>query len=391
MSIQKTLTRRRFVGGLATALGYWGLQPQRALWAQSGGEDPLAQGRVPTSEYDTAIKLNYNENPYGPPESVLKAMTQALKDANRYNCPDGGIVEAIASLHRCQTQNIVLGAGSTEILQMVADTFLMGQKRILGARPTYNSVYEFATGLRGNPIQVPLRSDFRQDIPAMIKAAKDNYKDLGFVYLCNPNNPTGVVVSRDEVKLLLDGLPEKVPVLIDEAYHHYVEDPAYASSIPLVLEGRPVIVARTFSKIAGLAGMRLGYGIAPMNLIQRMNPFIGNMTVNVLAKWGAAAALRDTAALDEVKRQTLQLRKKTAAQLNELGYSVIPSETNFFMVNLRRQVSTVARTFRQRGILVGRPFPPMNEFLRVSVGNADEMDRFIAAFKAIMSARPASR
>ena len=384
MNIENTITRRRFVGGLAATFGLWGLQPERALWAQTAGEDPQAQGRSTTSDYDAFAKLNYNENPSGPPESVLKAMTQALKYANRYNCPDGGIVEAIGTLHRCRTQNIVLGAGSTEILQMVAETFLMGQKRILGAQPTYNSVYEFATGLRGNPIQVPLRSDFRQDIPAMIKAAKENYKDLGFVYLCNPNNPTGVIVPRDEVKQLLDGLPENVPVLIDEAYHHYVEDPAYATSVPLAIEGRPVIVARTFSKIAGLAGMRLGYGIAPINLIQRMTPFIGNMTVNVLAKWGAVAALHDTAALDEVKRKTLQLRKKTIAQLSDLGYASIPSEANFFMVNLRRQVTPVIRAFRQQGVLVGRPFPPMNEYLRVSIGNADEMDRFIKAFKTIL-------
>jgi histidinol-phosphate aminotransferase len=385
MKASNTYSRRRFVGGMAAALGYLGLQPEQSLWAQRGGS-AIAQGPVSTSEYDALAKLAYNENPYGPPESVLKAMTEAFKYANRYNYPEGGIVEAIARLHGCQPQNVVLGAGSTEILQLVANTFLMGGKRILGAEPTYNSVYEFATGLRGNPIRVPLRSDFGQDIPAMIKAAKDNSKDLGFVYLCNPNNPTGVIVTRDEVKQLLDGLPQGIPVLIDEAYHHYVESSAYGTSIPYVLSGRPVIIARTFSKISGMAGMRLGYGIAPAALVDRMYPFIGNMTVSAIAKWGGLAALKDSAAMEDVKNKTLQLRKKTIAQLTDLGYSVIPSETNFFMVNVRQQVTQVIRAFRQRGVMVGRQFPPMNQYLRVSVGNTEEMDRFIAAFKAIMPA-----
>lgn len=374
------------MGGLAATLGYWGLQSERVLWAQPNGQDVLSPGSVSAGSYDAAAKLAYNENPYGPSESVLKAMTQSLKYANRYNYPEGGIVEAIAALHGCGSQNVMLGAGSTEILQAVADTLLTGQKKVLGVEPTYNSVFEFATGLRGSSIRLPLRAGYRQDIPALIKSAKENYKDLGFVYLCNPNNPTGVIVTKDEVKQLLDGLPENLPVLIDEAYHHYVEDPAYATSVPFVGQGRPVIIARTFSKIAGMAGLRLGYAIASASVIQRMYSFSGNMTVSVLAKWGGLAALKDTAAQASVKNKTLELRKKTVAQLKELGYEVIPSEANFFMVNVRRQVRTVIQAFRQRGVMVGRPFPPMNEFLRVSVGNADEMDRFVTAFKAIMPA-----
>ena len=376
---------------MTAALGYFGLRAERALWAQSSDEEILAQSRVPDSDYDKTAKLNFNENPYGPPESVLKAMAQAMKYANRYGYPDGGIVEGIAQLHGCRSQNVMLGAGSSEILQAVADTFVTSQKKILGAEPTYSTVYGFATGMNGSAIRVPLGPDFRQDIPAMIKAAKDNAKSLGFVYLCNPNNPTGVIVTRDDVRQLLDGLPENVPVLIDEAYHHYVEDNAYASSVPFVNEGRPVIVARTFSKIAGMAGVRLGYGIAPSALAQRMRPYLGSNNVSVVAKWGGVAALKDTAALEQVRSKTLELRKKTVAQLKELGYSVIPSEANFFMVNLRRQARQVIQAFRQRGVLVGRPFPPMNEYLRVSVGNADEMDRFIAAFKAILPAATASR
>ncbi len=132
--------------------------------------------------------------------------------------------------------------------------------------------------------------------------------DLGFVYLCNPNNPTGVVVTAKEVKQLLDGIPRDMPVLIDEAYHHYVDDPAYGTSIPYVLEGRPVIVARTFSKIVGLAAMRLGYAVAPKEIVARMRPYSMG-SINVLVKHGGAAALQDPAAQEKVKRMTIQVRK----------------------------------------------------------------------------------
>jgi histidinol-phosphate aminotransferase len=204
------------------------------------------------------------------------------------------------------------------------------------------------------------------------------------VYLCNPNNPTGVVVTKQEVKQLLDGLPEDMPVLIDEAYHHFVDNTDYATSVPYVLEGRPVIVTRTFSKIAALAGMRLGYAIAPRELIQQMRPFTTG-TINAIVKWGGVAALKDTAAQAQVKKVTLDLRKKTTSELQALGYATIPSDTNFFMVHIKRPVVPVIDAFKQKGVLVGRPFPPMTEHLRVSIGTADEMNRFMVAFKDIMA------
>jgi histidinol-phosphate/aromatic aminotransferase/cobyric acid decarboxylase-like protein len=193
-----------------------------------------------------------------------------------------------------------------------------------------------------------------------------------------------VVVPKQDVKQLLDGLPEDMPVLIDEAYHHFVEDPNYATSIPYVLEGRPVIIARTFSKIAALAGMRLGYAVAPREMIQQMRPNTTG-TVNAIVKWGGVAALRDTAAQAQVKKATIDLRQKTTSELAGMGYKVIPSEANFFMVHLRRPVVPVIAAFAKKGVIVGRPFPPMLEHLRVSIGTPDEMNRFMVAFKEVMA------
>jgi len=342
--------------------------------------------RASVDEYDAFAKLSSNENPYGPPESVMKAMNYAFKYANRYGYPDGGIVEELAKHHGVKPENILLAAGSGEVLDVVGTTFTQGGRKVVGVEPSYGQVYQHVTRIKGDAILLELTKDYRQDIPAIVHAAKTHYRDVGFVYLCNPNNPTGIVVTKQEVKQLLDGLPEDMPVLIDEAYHHFVEDPNYATSVPYVLEGRPVIVTRTFSKIAALAGMRLGYAVATKDIIERMRPY-SISSVNAIVKWGGVAALKDTASQQQVRETTTKLRKKTSADLVALGYDVIPSETNFFMVHIRRPVVPVIEEFRKKGVLVGRPFPPMVEHLRVSVGTAEEMDRFLTAFKEIFPAR----
>jgi histidinol-phosphate aminotransferase len=168
-----------------------------------------------------------------------------------------------------------------------------------------------------------------------------------------------------------------------------VEDPAYETSMKYVKEGRAVIVARTFSKIAGLAGMRLGYAIAPRDQLAVLRPYATG-SVNACVRWGAAAALADKANEDKVRRVTLDLRKRAVADLKALGYESIPSEANFFMVHLKRPVQPVIEAFRKKNVLVGRPFPPLTESLRVSIGTPDEMARFMVAFREIMGPARAS-
>ncbi|MBC7790863.1 MAG: aminotransferase class I/II-fold pyridoxal phosphate-dependent enzyme [Anaerolineae bacterium] len=391
MSANRTVSRRRFVGGLTTTLGSISLASDSALWAQRGVAtetaapttgSPAANG--PTDEYDSFAKLAGNENPWGPPDSVVQAMQGAFKYANRYGYPDGAIVNAIAQHHGVKPESILLGAGSSELLNVVGLTFLQDGKKVVGVDPTYVSVYQHATSLKSAAIRVPLLSDYRQDIPALIQAIRRNHREVGFLFFCNPNNPTGLVVPKQEVRQLLDAIPEDVPVLIDEAYHHFVDDPAYATSVPYVLEGRPVIITRTFSKISGLAGMRLGYAVTTPELVQRMRPLMTG-SINAVVKWGGVAALKDSAAQERVKRMTMVQRLKTTKQLLSLGYSAIPSECNFFMLHIRRPVVPVIEEFRSKGVLVGRPFPPMLEHLRVSIGTEEEMRRFMVAFKEIMA------
>ena len=387
MTEHESLSRRRFIGGVAAAVGALGVPgvPGADLLAQ--GAAPAAARRGPSSdEYDAFAKLANNENNWGIPDSVMKAMTNAFKYANRYGYPDGNIVQEIAAHHGVKPDHVMLGAGSGEILDVVGTTFLLGGKKVVGVEPSYGSVYQHATSIRAEAIKLPLDKDYRQNMQSLIDATKANYRDVGFVYLCNPNNPTGVVVKKQEITQLLNGIPQDMPVLIDEAYHHFVDDPDYATSVPYVIEGRPVIVARTFSKISALAGMRLGYAIAPPALIQRMRPYAMG-SINAIVKWGGVAALKDTAAQNDIRTKVIALRTQVSGELQAHGYDVIPSQTNFFMVHIGREIVPVIAEFRQRGILVGRPFPPMTQHLRVSIGTAEEMARFTTAFKEIFPAK----
>ncbi|HEX6213725.1 MAG TPA: aminotransferase class I/II-fold pyridoxal phosphate-dependent enzyme [Vicinamibacterales bacterium] len=382
----RPFSRRHFVGGVAAAVGALGLRPDAELFAQ--GQTPQFTGG--DAEYDAFVKLASNENNWGPPDSVMKAMNNAWKYANRYGYPDGNVVQVIADHHGVRRDNILLTAGSGEGLNVMATTYLKPGKKVLGVSPSYASVFQQAAAVKADSIQLPLTKEYRQDIGQMIEVANRNARDIGFVYMCNPNNPTGVVVTAKEIKDLLDNIPKDMPVLIDEAYHHYVDDPAYGTAIPYVLEGRKVVVARTFSKIAALAAMRIGYSVAPPDMIREMRTYASN-SVNVLAKWGAVASLKDPAAQADVKNKTVTLRNNTSKVLESWGYATIPSQTNFFMVSLGdRTVQPVIEEFRKRGILVGRPFPPMLNHLRGSVGTPEDMEKFIQAFKAIFPQKSAA-
>ncbi len=391
------VSRRRFVGGFAAALGYLGIAPETDLFAlgqstaPKGGGAPYLSDKIKKAmeEYDGYAKLSNNENPYGPPESVMKAMTDAFKYANRYGSPDGGIVDAIAAHHGVKPENVLIGEGSSELLDISDAAYTRGGRKVVGADPTYATIFQYAAGTNSEGILIPLRADYTQDIPAMIRAVKTHYRDVGLVYLCNPNNPTGVIVRKEDVKQLVDAVPDDVPVLIDEAYHHFVEDPNYETSTKYVLEDRSVIILRTFSKIIGLAGMRLGYAVAPKRIIDQMKVYSINYGVNQIVRYGGVAGLADTAAQDKVRKINTELRTKTTKELEALGYPVIPSQTNFFMVQIDRDVVQTGAEFKKRGVLVGRPFPPMTKHLRVSVGSPEEMDRFMKAFKEIFPVKTA--
>jgi histidinol-phosphate aminotransferase len=389
------IARRKFMTNMAAILGYAGLGPLRLSGqararqtsaAAEGALDPKKAG-----DYDKLIKLANNENPYGPPESVLKAMNDAWKYSNRYAAPDGGLVDAIAEHHHLKPENVLVGCGSSEILKIVDDAFLPDHKIVVGVEPTYETVYRFATNSKAKAIAVPLTKTYDADIKEIIRITKFNARDVGVVYVCNPNNPTGRIIPKTEIKLLLDSIPGDIPVFIDEAYHHFVDDPNYEPSVKYVIEGRKVIIARTFSKIAALAGMRLGYALAPKEIIDHLKPFVMTYNTSTIVKFGGVASLKDAASEARFKQLNKQVRDKATGELKAMGYDVIPSQTNFFMINVKKDVTPVAAEFLKKGFVVGRKFPPMTEWLRVSVGTEDEMKGFMKAFKELFPPAPAAQ
>jgi histidinol-phosphate aminotransferase len=387
------VSRRKFFGSAAATVGVLGLAKSPELFAQAAGTQATATTQRfggSDADYDKMVKLASNENNYGPPKAVMDAMQGAWKYANRYGYPDGDVIEVIAAHHGVKPENVLLTAGSGEVLQVVGTTFLSGGKKVVGADPSYGSVYQHATNIKADAIKVAAPQGLQRGHPGMIKAANDNAAQVGFFYLCNPNNPTGVIVPKAEVDAAGEGHPKGMPILIDEAYHHFVDDPNYAESVSYIKEGRPVIVARTFSKIAALAAMRIGYALAPAELIKQMRPYSMG-SVNVLAKWGAVASLKDTAGQADVKKKITDTRNKTQRELDAYGYPTIPSQANFFMVSLEgRTVQPVIQEFREKGILVGRPFPPMINHLRVSVGTPEDMEKFLKGFKEIFPKKASS-
>ena len=391
------VSRRHFIGGAtaAAALSTMGINPQaaearvrrateRGIRYLPGGAPMHRMAQSQVDEYDALAKLSSNENPFGPSEKALEAMTYAFKYSMRYGYPDNDVLERIAQAHDVSPDHVLMGAGSGEILDVVGLTWLAHDKKVIGVEPSYGSVYSHATGIDAETILLPLEADYRQNIQRMVDVTNRNARDVGFVYLCNPNNPTGVTVTADEIAHLLDNIPQDIPVLIDEAYHHFVEDPAYEESLKYVREGRRVVIARTFSKIYGMAAMRIGFAIAPPDMIEEMRPY-STGSVNALARWGAVASMEDQPAADRMLAHNRRWREQTIADVEGLGYECVPSQTNFFMVNLRQPVAPIRQAFRQRGVAVGRDFPPMLDHLRVSIGTEEEMGRFMNAFEDIMS------
>src|SRR3989475_11291469 len=392
--METNIARRNFMGRLAAVLGYASLAPLGLSAQRRGRQETAAAVKSALdkkADYDKFAKLANNENPYGPSEAVMKAMTDAWKYANRYGYPDGGIVEAIAELHKVKPENVVLGCGSSEILKIVDDAFLPDHKRVVGVDPTYETVYRYATNSKAKAIAVPLTKTYDADMKEIIRVTKSNARDVGVVYICNPNNPTGRIVPKDEIKLLIDSIPGDIPEFIDEAYHHFVDDPNYEPSVKYVIEGRKVIIARTFSKIAALAGMRLGYAAAPKEIINQLKPFVMSYNTNTIVKYGGGGSLKDTANAARIKQLNKQIRDRVTNELKAMGYEVIPSQSNFFMVNVKKDVTAVAEEFLTKGLVVGRKFPPMTEWLRVSVGTDEEMKGFMKAFKEVFPAQPTAQ
>jgi histidinol-phosphate aminotransferase len=255
------------------------------------------------------------------------------------------------------------------------------------AEPSFEAPAVYARGSGVEVVKVPLTADYRHDLPRMLEAAKGG----GLVYVCNPNNPTASVTPAAELRAFLAAVPPAVVVLVDEAYHHFAGEGGYETAMPLVGSHPNLVVARTFSKVYGMAGLRCGYGVARPETIARLHAQKQWDSLNLPGLVAAAASLGDLPHVEASRRRNTEVRDECSAALAARGWRVIPSQANFFMVDLGRTVGPVIAALRERGVEVGRLFPALPNHLRVTVGTRSEMQAFLGALAEVMAAasRPA--
>jgi histidinol-phosphate aminotransferase len=332
------------------------------------------------------IELGSNENPNGPGPATLTAIRDAMRLANHYPYTEAGtLTSAVARAHGVQPGQVVLGCGSTEILRMAMQAFSSRARPLVSPSPTFEIPGEYALAFSVPLAGIRLVDEtLKMNLPA-VEMASDR---AGVVYLCNPANPTGTIASAAAIAGLVGRLSRSSPqtaIVIDEAYHDYADDPSYQTAVPLATMHRNVIVSRTFSKIHGMAGLRCGYAIAHPETVGALARFKLPTGVNQLAIAGARAALADRDRVERERTINRETREYTRRMFEALGYRVTPSETNFVLVDLRRDAQPFREGCRRAGVLVGRGFPPLNSYVRISIGTMDEMQRAGAVFKKVLA------
>jgi histidinol-phosphate aminotransferase len=329
----------------------------------------------PSTQDDGFIRLNNNENAYGPSPKVEEVIRSSSASANRYPFRESRwLLEKIAGVNHVKPEQVLLGCGSTEILRMAAFAFLSGGKQLIQASPTFEAIEHYARSAGSEVVSVRLTPAFAHDLDGMLAHASAS---TTLVYICNPNNPTASLTPRKDIEAFIRKLPASTSVIIDEAYHQYAgRSGMYASFIDRPLEDERVIVTRTFSKVYGLAGLRLGYAVASPKVIVRMQKFATEANINAIVTQAAATALDDVDATDDFIQRNANDRQEFFNQAMARAVKPIDSHANFVMMNTFHPAEEVIEHFRKNNILIGRHFPLLDTHVRVSLGRPEEMLAF---------------
>ena len=329
---------------------------------------------------DGVLRLNSNENALGPSENARRAVIEALAESNRYtHLVAADLRRQIAAHHGVGPESVVLGNGSAEILQMATQAVARPGGRLVVADPTFEQVYGYGEPWGLERVKVPLTGSQAHDIGRMREAARGARGPV-LAYVCNPNNPTGGLTSCDEVEAWIRA-DEDTLFLVDEAYFEYVTDAGYRSALPLAMSRPNVVVVRTFSKIHGLAGLRLGYALAHPDTAARIDAYAADSNLNIMGLVAARASLGDEAHLARSLAANEEARAVTYAVLDELGLERLPSHTNFVMHRVPGDGRDYIRRMAEHQVRVGRPFPPMTTWSRLSFGTPEEMGRFAGVLR----------
>src|SRR5918992_331968 len=356
------------------------------------GIAPYEPGK-PTEELERelgisdAIKLASNENPLAPSDRVQKAILAALGSLNRY--PDGSgyyLRQALATKHGVASDQLVLGNGSNELIELLVRTFLKPGDEAVVPHPSF-VVYPMIVQAAGAIRVMVMLKDYRLDLEAMARAITPMTK---LVFVANPNNPTATIVTADEVAHFMARLPERTIVMFDEAYFEFAQGPDFPDALGYVREGRKVIVLRTFSKANSLAGLRVGYAVGDADAIALMNRIRQPFNVNSLAQVAALVALDDDNHVVECVRMNEAGRAYLYDEFRSLGVKYVPSRANFILVDVGRSAADIYQKLLHEGVIV-RPLTPfgMETALRITVGTPDENRRLVKGLRTVLGVKRA--
>jgi len=332
-------------------------------------------GRSVAANGTGVIRLDTNDNAYGPSRRAMAAMRQVSTLANRFRAAEADALRnRIAALHGVTPSHVVLGCGPSEILRMTAAAFAGSQKKVIVALPTFESLTASVWCAGAEVVEVPLRKDYSHDLDAMLACSDAS---TGLVYVCNPNNPTGSLTPRQELDAFLRRLPATAHVFIDEACGDYVRGSSeYASFLDRQVDDSRVIVARTFSAIRGLADLRVGYAVATPETAHLLASQRHQQDVSVAAARAAIAALNDVDHVRMSVSRNADDRQEFFNQANARMLRAIDSQTNFVMLNTERGAFEVVEHFKRHHVLVSGPIPSFDKYIRVSLGTPAAMREF---------------
>jgi histidinol-phosphate aminotransferase len=393
------ITRRKFVtavsagaAGAVTSSWIGARGREDSVWSML---DPGVSAQTPGAA--APIILSSNENPLGPGKVVLDAIRTAFGPSGaapgRYSSASGALVEALAKHHNVQTANIALGCGSTQVLRTATHVYTARNRALVGTIPTYEECAGYAD-LMGHPVRaIPLDDNFNVDLDRLADASRG----AGLVFFCNPNNPVATYVGARATRDFLarvNRISPETAILVDEAYFDYVVHPDHATHIPQAIEDPRIIVARTFSKAFGLAGLRIGYAVGHPDAIRKMNEWEsagGTSSLNVLAMHAATAAItQDPSFIRNERDRNHAVRQFTMKWFSDRGMKPTESQTNFMFVNVGRPIAPFREACAAKGVRVARNFPPFeNSHCRISFGTMEEMQKAVQVFGEVLG-KPAA-
>ena len=395
------VSRRSFVATLGATVGAGATGILAApLITWRGHEELLAQQGTPAAAEPHSerllasqpgmIRIDSNENPNGPGRRALDAIVHQLHQSNRYPVKEmDDLTQSIAGVQGVKPENVLLGCGSGELLRAAVYAFTSSSLALAEPEPTFEAPGNFAKFLSRAVNAPPVDAKLATDLDTLSDAARN----AGLVYFCNPNNPTATVHKAGDVSAFIDqvmrGSPDAV-VLVDEAYHEYVADPDYATAIPIALANPRVVVTRTFSKVFGMAGLRVGYAIGQPATLKKMAPWLLGSNVNQLALAAAAATIGDKAHVAAEVQRNAEARSFTRRFFETAGYTVHAADANFMMVDIRRDPKAFKLECGKRKVAIGRKFPALPTYARISIGTMPEMRKASAVFRAVLTTQVSS-